>query len=315
VRNARNRRIRTLSVHNGCSGAKVELVGDVPDTIQSGEWLYRQVRLVATCDFITPYWSDGSRHNLALGLAGFLAKNQYDQETILDVITAIGEITGDTEDRSAQVKATIRKLDGGGRVAGEQTLRQHLPADAFEALKRWYSDQVTRLEDYVIDEINLLPVEQRLPYLTYVIDADCFTTDGQHLKANQIPLIFGQHFPQEEIKARMLACNNVRSFGYFPNKELIVNYGVEKYWNNWTPTTLVPKQGNVDPFLKHVSSLCDGEEPSINYLLGMMAHAIQKPEQKVRHMPILIGGQGSGKTTLCDILGRLVGNHNYALTC
>lgn len=294
------------------SGAKIELIGDSPATIQSGDWLFRQVRLVATCDFITPYWSDGSRHNLSLGLAGFLAKNQYDEETILDVVTAIGEITGDVEDRSAQVKATIRKLENGGRVAGEQTLRQHLPDDAFAALKRWYSDQITRLEDYEIEEIDALPIEQRMPYLTYVIDADVFTTDGTHLKANQIPLIFGRTASQKDIKGHMLACNNVRGFGYFPNKELIVAHGVEKYWNNWRPTTIQPKEGDVTPFLRHVASLCDGEPESIATLLGFMSHAVKRPEEKVRWMPILIGGQGSGKSTLCDIMGRLVGMHNYS---
>ena len=294
------------------SGAKIELVGTAPTTIQSGEWLFRQIRLVATCDFITPYWSDGSRHNLTLGLAGFLAKNQYDEETILNVVAAIGEITGDVEDRSAQVKATMRKLEGGGRVAGEQTLRQHLPAEAFEALSRWYSDQVVRLEDYTIEEIEALPLEERLPYLTYVIDADVFTTDGGYLKANQIPIIFGSVAARKDINAAMAKCNNVRGFGYFPSKDLIVKHGVENYWNCWKPSELQPIEGDVTPFLNHVSSLCDGEQESINYLLGFMAHAVKKPEEKVRHMPILIGGQGSGKTTLCDILGRLVGSENYS---
>lgn len=294
------------------TGARIELVGTAPTTIQSGEWLFRQVRLVATCDFITPYWSDGSRHNLALGLSGFLAKNQYDEETILDVVAAIGEITGDTEDRSAQVRATLQKLENGGRVAGEQTLRQHLPTEAFEALKRWYSDQVIRLEDYEIAEIDLLPIEDRMPYLTYVIDADVFTTDGSPLKVNQIPLIFGRKAAQKDIKAHMLACNNVRGFGYFPNKDLIVAHGLEKYWNNWRPSTIQPIEGDVTPFLRHVSSLCDGEPESISYLLGFIAHAVKKPEEKVRHMPIIIGGQGSGKSTLCDIMGRLVGMHNYS---
>jgi len=294
------------------SGAKVELLGDAPAVITSGEWLFRQVRLIATCDFLTPYWSDGSRNNLTLGLSGFLAKNHYDEETILSVVEALGEITGDTEDRSAQVRSTVAKLESGGRVAGEQTLRQHLPADAFEALKRWYSDQVTRLEDYEIDEIDALPLEQRLPYLTYVIDADVFTTDGSHLKSNQIPIIFGNAASQKDIRQAMLKCNNVKSFGYFPNKELIVKAGVENYWNNWRPSTLAPAEGNIDPFLEHVSSLCDGEQESISTLLGFMSHAVKKPEEKVRWMPILIGGQGSGKSTLCDIMGRLVGMHNYS---
>ena len=294
------------------SGAKIEAVGPEPVTIQSGEWLFRQIRLVATCDLITAYWSDGSRHNLALGLSGFLAKNQYDEDTILEVIQAIGQITGDHEDRSNQVKATIRKWTNGGRIAGEQTLSTHLPKETFEVLKRWYSDQITRLEDYEIDEIVNTPMEERMPYLTYVVDADVFTTDGNHLKSNQIPLIFGRVSSAKEIASHMRKCNKVRGFGYYPNKGLIVKDGIEKYWNNWRPGDIQPKQGDVKRFLDHVSSLCDGEQESIKALLGYAAHAVKKPEEKVRWMPILVGGEGSFKTTFCDILGALVGRHNYA---
>lgn len=292
-------------------GPKIGITEGQPKAVVSGEDLAKKVRLIAVCDLVTPYWeSGGARHNLSLGLTGFLLKNGYAGADCNDVITAITEVCNDPDDRLAQIAATLRKYENGGKIAGENLLKDYLPEEAFLKLKSWFGVQDVKMEDFDLDEILAVPFDQRLPYLTYVREAEVFTTDGDPIKAQQLHDTFSAS--KKEINNARDNCKRVRGFGYFPNKSLIVNNGVDKFWNHWRGTGLIPKEGDVEKFIEHVKSLCDNEPESYETLLKFAAHAVQKPEQKVRWMPILIGGQGSGKSTFCDILGRLVGSHNYS---
>lgn len=80
----------------------------------------------------------------------------------------------------------------------------------------------------------------------------------------------------------------------------------EKFLNLWVGPTVTPKAGNCDlikAFLLEV--ICSGDQKNYDYLIGYMAHALQRPEEKPGVMIILKGGQGTGKGTLGRILRKI----------
>lgn len=80
------------------------------------------------------------------------------------------------------------------------------------------------------------------------------------------------------------------------------------YLNLWVGPTIIPKSGSwsrIKYFLHRV--ICDGDEECYQYLVGYLAHALQRPQEKPGVMIILIGGQGIGKGTVARILGRIWG--------
>ena len=74
------------------------------------------------------------------------------------------------------------------------------------------------------------------------------------------------------------------------------------------PVTPQPK--SCQKFLDFVHEIiCAQHDASYEYLLGWMAHLIQRPEEKPGTALVLRGCQGSGKNTFAGVLGKLVGRH------
>ena len=74
------------------------------------------------------------------------------------------------------------------------------------------------------------------------------------------------------------------------------------------PVTPQPK--SCQKFLDFVHEIiCAQHDASYEYVLGWMAHLIQRPEEKPGTALVLRGCQGSGKNTFAGVLGKLVGRH------
>jgi hypothetical protein len=69
--------------------------------------------------------------------------------------------------------------------------------------------------------------------------------------------------------------------------------------NLWTPPPVQPAKGDwsiVRSFLQEI--ICGGDEAVLAYLVGFLAHMLLRPGEKPGIMPVLLGGQGTGKGTL-----------------
>ena len=60
--------------------------------------------------------------------------------------------------------------------------------------------------------------------------------------------------------------------------------------------------------LEHFKMLCSGDAEPYNFLLDVLAHAVQHPAMKVGIVACLVGLQGCGKGTVWEIIERLVGD-------
>jgi len=71
-----------------------------------------------------------------------------------------------------------------------------------------------------------------------------------------------------------------------------------------------PMAGDVKLFLDHLFHvICAGHMPSYLYLIGWMAHMLQKPDEKPSVAIVLKSVEGTGKGTMAEPLLRILGPH------
>ncbi len=103
----------------------------------------------------------------------------------------------------------------------------------------------------------------------------------------------------------------VDAYEFFPNQPQIVEQDGVRYLNRWTPRDFQPLEGNVTPFLEHLTYLYDGDEATIKFVLDWMACLVQKPQQKQSSALLLTSeAEGIGKGIKGQMLAQLVGVNN-----
>jgi hypothetical protein len=82
-------------------------------------------------------------------------------------------------------------------------------------------------------------------------------------------------------------------------------------YNMWTGFAVNPTPGDGhESFLAHIrDNICDGNQELIDYLLGWMAHAVQKPNEPGHTAVVFRGKQGTGKGFFAHHFGYLFGRH------
>jgi hypothetical protein len=82
------------------------------------------------------------------------------------------------------------------------------------------------------------------------------------------------------------------------------------FFNLWRGFSYEARPGDCTMFLEHVrKNICRGNEEWFNYLLGWMAHAVQKPHEPGHTAVVFRGKQGTGKGFFANHFGRLFGRH------
>jgi hypothetical protein len=67
---------------------------------------------------------------------------------------------------------------------------------------------------------------------------------------------------------------------------------------------------DVKIYLSHIYKvICDGDKKSYEYVIRWLAHLFQKPEEKPEVAIVLKAGQGTGKGTFIDPIGKIIGSH------
>lgn len=76
--------------------------------------------------------------------------------------------------------------------------------------------------------------------------------------------------------------------------------------NFWVGSTVVPSKGDWNVIYDYLRDIvCDGDLQKLEYFLNFVAHMLQHPEKKPGVMPVLLGGEGTGKGTLFQLLQAL----------
>ena len=87
-----------------------------------------------------------------------------------------------------------------------------------------------------------------------------------------------------------------------------------RFYNLWRGFAFEPaaasKHFAVDMYLEHtLKNICGGNKEHCAWVLGWLAHSIQKPWEKVRTCLVLRGDEGVGKNMLVEQYGALLGPH------
>jgi hypothetical protein len=123
------------------TGEIVEFEQDgAPAHVRSAD-LRRAVNRLAATTLLARHWprQPGSRHDLALALAGYLLRGGLDDSTTAAILETATRIAGDSEvsDRVAAVKSTAAALAAGRPTTGGKTLVQLLNPVVVTKLTEW----------------------------------------------------------------------------------------------------------------------------------------------------------------------------------
>jgi hypothetical protein len=108
-----------------------------PSEMECGR-LQQIAAMIATVAHAAEFWNEGSRHDLALALGGFLARRLHEDD-VLSTIRAVATVAADAEfrDREGTVSATVRRLKAAETVTGLPTIDTLAP-DLVRALASWW---------------------------------------------------------------------------------------------------------------------------------------------------------------------------------
>lgn len=86
------------------------------------------------------------------------------------------------------------------------------------------------------------------------------------------------------------------------------------YFNLWRGFSVEPvqKKGGYSIFLDHVrTNICGGDAALTRWVMGWMAHLIQRPRERLGTALVFRGKMGTGKTLVGETLGRLIQAHYF----
>ena len=136
------------SVHPDGSHLSFQAFNEHADPVEYSD-LLKNVSLLAAVSEITQNWTEGKRHNLALGFAGLCIKADLDCNLIMQIIQRICSLTNDVDeqDRLNAVRFSVNKATDD--LAGFSLLSELL---GYEAAKRI----ADRVDQYASTETTML---------------------------------------------------------------------------------------------------------------------------------------------------------------
>jgi hypothetical protein len=83
----------------------------------------------------------------------------------------------------------------------------------------------------------------------------------------------------------------------------------EETLNLWRPSDLVPMKGDAGVIMDHIAYTIPDEKER-QHFLDALAQAVQKPQEKIGHVLLVIGKQGTGKSFFGLLLAKILGPAN-----
>lgn len=142
------------------------------------------------------------------------------------------------------------------------------------------------------------------------------TTFKRELSTETIIIGDGKQVPQSSI---WLNWNGRRTYNgtvFAPERK--ARNGYYNLWRGFSCKPIPYKDANekqragFDSFIEHAfENVCDKDRPLFNWLMGYFAHMIQKPYERPLTTLVFQGLKGTGKNTLMDRIGFLLGQRHY----
>jgi hypothetical protein len=167
-----------------------------------------------------------------------------------------------------------------------------------------------------VDEINqdyaVILVGGRLAILREFLDEEGQPTN-QFLSVDGFKQWMGNRFTKVGKKDVPLAAQWMQSPGRRQYSGLVFapSGAPEDYYNLWKGFGIgADNSGSCQLFLDHVlENICANDGTLFSWVMGWFAHIVQHPDDKLGTSLVLRGKQGTGKTVVGSVFGKLFGQH------
>jgi putative DNA primase/helicase len=126
------------SLHS--SGERVEFSEMATPAQADFDELATACKLMAIAIEIAPHWQKGSRHELALAVAGALLRAQINPDNVFKVVKGICQLTGDEEeeDRLHCIQSTAERIHRGEPSTGWPKLSEFIGSRLCDHIGKWF---------------------------------------------------------------------------------------------------------------------------------------------------------------------------------
>jgi hypothetical protein len=309
-----------------------------PDTEEPIEWMNEEplrsidgaelevcTMRLAAASLLFRDWQSGGRDELAVCLVGSMVRGDWDDHDIDSFLEPILIESGDEESVKRLKAERLRsELESGGRVPGLKRLRElcsggGLGLQGFERIVEW-------LElggGDILEEINNEFAVVSLRGGGVAIMRERGESGVEFLDKSSFNLLWANrmvgHRGRDVTADRFwLAHKDRREYlkgvVFHPGKD-----AAEGEYNLWRGFSVAPTEGTWgcgwEIYKDHLmDDVCGGDERIFWWLIGWMAHRVQRPWEVPESAVVLIGERGDGKSSVFKILGALFGKHYMTVT-
>jgi len=313
------------SVHPD-TGEPIEWMGEEEISGIDPENLERSVRWLAAASLLLRDWHGGARDEMSVCLVGSMVRSGWEDEDVDSFLRGILIEAGDEEGEKRLKSERLREeLESGGRVPGLKRLRELCVSGGsgfglrgFESLVEWLElgagDLIEQLNaEYAVirngGSVCVLQ-EQRGGGVAFLTRSDFsllmanrrVTSGEREVTADKFWL---GHPDRREFPGGVVFKPGLESGG-----------GEYNLWRGWA---VEEEEGDFgvgwELFLEHLwINVCHQREDLRDYLLGWMAHRVQRPWEVPGSAIVLVGVPGCGKSLVFRLLGELFGDHYMTVT-
>jgi hypothetical protein len=309
-----------------------------PETQEMVEWmtnveirsldaddLISRVNKLAAASLLLRDWQSGGRDELAVCLVGAMLRAGHEVPDIDAFVEPILVEAGDEESvKRLKAERLATELENGGRVPGLKRLKElcsggGLGNAGFDRIVEWLGlgggDLIEEMnQHYALVTLRgggAAILREREGDAVEFLDQRSFSL----LYANRMAMKSGREVTADKFwlqhKDRREYLGGVV---FSPGKEVKPDE-----YNLWKGFTVQAEEGawgyGWEVFLNHLrDEVCSGNQKIFEWLIGWMAHRVQRPFEVPESAVVLIGERGDGKSTVFKILGSLFGRHYMAVT-
>lgn len=287
--------------------------------------LLRCVNNLAAASLLLRDWQSGGRDELAVCLVGSMVRGDWEDADIDAFLEPILIESGDEESVKRLKAERLRsELESGGRVPGLRRLRElctggGLGVAGFERIVEWLElgggDILEEINhEYAVVALRgggVAVMRERGASGVEFMDRGAFAL----LYANRMVGHRGREITADKF---WLSHRDRREFlGGVVFKPGQV--AAEGEYNLWRGFSIEPAEGTFgcgwEIYLEHLrDDICGGDLGIFWWLIGWMAHRVQRPWEVPESAVVLIGERGDGKSSVFKILGSLFGRHYMTIT-
>jgi hypothetical protein len=283
------------------SGEQVSFTTWPPPPLETHEAaaLRERAAIVASVTLLVRAWREGSRHHLALAVAGALLRVGVSAERVAWLVQVVATCAHDNEsaERLVAVRTTEERLRNGETATGAPTLAELMGAGNAARVIKWLGASGAYDAELPGDTADL---DERYAY----VRGSNIVWDERLRARVPISSVRHEHGPAGHMWMNSATKRTVDRIEFAPGAEPAPNV-----INTFKGLALKADGSQSCPcILAHIELLADGEQGLFEWFLRWLAYPLQHLGAKMQTAVLIRGKQGGGKSVLGDIMLAIYGN-------